>query len=86
MPCNAMKCGFSPAELLISRKLKTNHVYQQPTVPALSLARNDHRKEKRQTGERTILTKFSWSERPETFWMPDGKEEAQVLPEAGTRS
>ena len=89
-----LKCGFSPSELLMSRKLRTNIPMTRdslkPAVPDSALLRE--REEQYRTrvqsnydqhhGVRELTPLNSG----QTVWIPDRGEEAQVMQETGTRS
>ena len=89
-----LKCGFSPSELLMSRKLRTtlpmSRETLKPVVPDPSLIREREEKLRERTqrnydqhhGVRELEPLSSG----QSVWIPDRGEEAQVLQEAGTRS
>ena len=89
-----LKCGFSPSEMLMSRKLRTtlpmSRETLKPVAPDPSLIREREEKLRERTqrnydqhhGVRELEPLSSG----QSVWIPDRGEEAQVLQEAGTRS
>ena len=89
-----LKCGFSPSELLMSRKLRTNlpstRDSLRPAVPDISLVRR-REEQMRQQAEQNYNRRHGVRDLEplspgQTVWIPDRQEEAEVLQEAGTRS
>ena len=89
-----LQSGFSPSELLMSRKLRTNVLVTRevlkPQVPDLSSVRErDERHKTRQQSKynsRHGARELTPLNPGETFWIPDREQEATVTQEAGTRS
>ena len=89
-----LKCGFSPSELLMSRKLRTNLPVTRdsltPAVPDLSLVREKERQLREQSRQNYNRRHGARDLEPlnpgQSVWIPDRQEEAHVLQEAGTRS
>lgn len=89
-----LKCGFSPSELLMSRKLRTNIPMTRdslkPAVPDSALLRE--REEQYRTrvqsnyNQHHGVRELTPLNPGQTVWIPDRGEEAQVMQEAGTRS
>ena len=87
-------CGYSPSELLMARKIRTNISMTQeqlkPKVPDQSCLRErDERARVRQQNnydQHHGVKELSPLMTGQTVWMPDRKEEAKVVQEAGTRS
>ena len=89
-----LKCRFSPSELLMSRKLRTNlpttRVSLKPAVPNPSLVKEREeqlREQNRQNyNQRHGVRELQPLSSGQSVWIPDRNEEAQVLHETGTRS
>ena len=89
-----LKCGFSPSELLMSRKLRTNlpttRDSLRPAVPDLSLVRRREEQMRQQAEQNYNRRHGARDLEPlspgQTVWIPDRQEEAEGLQEAGTRS
>ena len=89
-----LQCGYSPSELLMARKLRTNipmtREQLKPKVPdQSSLRERDARDKARQQSnydQHHRAKEFSPLMAGQTVWMPDRNEEAKVVQEAGTRS
>ena len=89
-----LKCGFSPSELLMSRKLRTNIPMTRdsltPAVPDPALLRE--REEQYRTrvqsnyNQHHGVRELAPLNPGQSVWMPDRGEEAQVMQEADTRS
>ena len=87
-------CGYSPSELLMARKIRTNipmtREQLKPKVPDQSrLRERDERAKVRQQSnydQHHGVKELSPLMAGQTVWMPDRKEEAKVVQEAGTRS
>ena len=89
-----LRCGFSPAELLMARKLRTTvpttRASLKPAVPARNRLRESEERYKCQQqsnydhhhGVRS-LAPLALGQR---VWVPDRSEEAHVVQEAGNRS
>ena len=89
-----LKCGFSPSELLMSRKLRTNipatRESLKPSVPEPSIVREREKQLREQTrrdyDRHHGVRELEPLSPGQTVWIPDRNEEAQVRHEAGTRS
>ena len=89
-----LQCGYSPAELLMCRKLRTNvpitRTQLSPSVPDSSVVRKrDQQSKDRQ--ERNFNSHHGVRELPqlfpdETVWVPDRNSEATVVSEPVSRS
>ena len=89
-----LQCGYSPSELLMARKLRTNipitREQLKPKVPdQSSLRERDERDKARQQSnydQHHRAKELSPLMAGQMVWMPDRNEEAKVVQEAGTRS
>ena len=88
-----LQSGFSPSELLMSRKLRTNvpvtREVLKPQDPDLSSVRE--RDERHKTRQQSNNSRHGARELTplnpgESVWIPDREQEATVTQEAGTRS
>ena len=89
-----LRCGFSPAELLMARTLQTTvpttRASLKPAMPAQNRLRESEERYKRQQqsnydhhhGVRSLVPLAPG----QRVWVPDRSEEAHVVQEAGTRS
>ena len=89
-----LKCGFSPSELLMSRKLRTNlpmtRELLKPSVPDPSLVRKREKQLRERTednyNKRHGVRELEPLSPGQSVWIPDRNEKALVLHEAGRRS
>ena len=89
-----LKCGFSPSELLMARKLRTNVPMTRdslkPTVPDPILLREREEQYKNRVqsnyDQHHGVIELEPLKTGQKVWIPDRGEEAHVVQEAGTRS